>query len=81
MCEAAKVAIKKKALAWLDEQKNTGKMWGQEVDQERIEYAHSLVKTDPAQYFKAYLALAEGGSLWSASCLGAAFELRPLRPN
>ncbi len=74
MCEAAKVAIKKKALAWLDARKNTGEMWDREVDHERIEYAHSLVKTDPAQCFKEYLALAESGSLWSASCLGAAFE-------
>jgi TPR repeat protein len=74
MCEAAKIAIKQKALAWLDTQMNIEEMWGREVDQERIHYAHSLLKTDPAQYFQEYLALAESGSLWSATALGAAFE-------
>jgi hypothetical protein len=76
MCEAAKTAIKKKASAWLVAQMNNGEMWDREPEgvQERIEYADGQLSTDPARYFKEYLALAESGSLWSADCLGAAFE-------
>jgi TPR repeat protein len=75
MCEAAKVAVRTKAHAWLEAQMNIEEMWDRETDHEGIKYAHSLKKTDPAQYFKEYLTLAEGGSLWSANCLGAAFEI------
>ncbi len=43
--------------------------------EERIKNAHSLWKTDPAQYLKEHMALAEeDGSLWGAICLGAFFE-------
>jgi TPR repeat protein len=77
MCEAAEVAIMKKAHSWLDAQKNTEEMWDREPVQvqKRIEHAHGLWEIDPAQYFKEYMALAErDGSPWSAICLGAAFE-------
>ena len=59
MCEAAKIAIKKKADAWLEAQMNTYEIWDRETDHEGIKYAHSLMKSDPAQFLKEYLTLAE----------------------
>jgi TPR repeat protein len=74
MCETAKAAVRRKWRAWSDMQMNNMEIWDRETERKRIEYAHSLWKTDPAQCFKEYLALSEAGSLWSAICVGAAFE-------
>jgi len=74
MCETANAAVDKKLSAWLDAQTNERAIWEREADPERIAQAYDLLKTDPVQGFKEYLALAEQGSVWSMASVGAAFQ-------
>jgi TPR repeat protein len=74
ICEAANAAVHRSRLDWADTQINKMALWEDEADQERILHAHSLLKTDPAQSFKEYLALAEQGSVWSMVPVGTNFE-------
>lgn len=75
MCEIAKAALDKKERAWSLAQTNKSAMLEREADPERLQQAHDLLKTDPAQGFKEYLALAEQGSVWSMVSVGVACEI------
>jgi TPR repeat protein len=74
MCDATHTALSKKLFAWLDAQTNSVAIMEREADPASIYQAHDLMKTDPAESFRQYLALAERGSVWSMATLGNMFE-------
>jgi TPR repeat protein len=74
ICEARENALSKKLFAWLDTQTNSAALMELDADPEAIYQAHNLRKTDPAESFRQYLALAERGSIWSMANVGILFE-------
>jgi hypothetical protein len=74
VCEASQEILNKKLWAWLDTQTNSVAIMEREADPEAVYQAHDLLKTDPAESFKQYLALAEAGSVWSMASVGNLFE-------
>jgi tetratricopeptide (TPR) repeat protein len=74
ICQARQAVLNEKFFAWLDAQTNSVAIWEREADQVSIHQAHDLLKTDPAESFRQYLALAERGSVWSMANVGQLFE-------
>lgn len=74
ICEAANAVLDKKMSAWSETQTNEMAIWERETDPERIQYAYNIRRTDPAESFREYLALAEQGSVWSMATLGGLFK-------
>jgi TPR repeat protein len=74
MCDATHAVLDKKLFAWLDAQTNNVAIMEREADPASIYQAHDLLKTDPAESFRQYLALAERGSVWSMANVGQLFE-------
>jgi hypothetical protein len=74
ICEARQAILNKKFFAWLDAQTNSVAIMEREADRASIYQAHDLLKTDPAESFRQYLALAEQGSVWSMANVGQLFE-------
>lgn len=61
MCEATHAALNKKQDAWLEAQSNSVEIMERETDPAAIYQADDLLKTDPAESLRQYLALAEQG--------------------
>ena len=74
ICEARQAIFNEKFLAWLDAQTNSVAIMEREADPASIYQAHDLLKTNPAESFRQYLALAEQGSVWSMATVGQLFE-------
>jgi hypothetical protein len=74
ICEAHQATFKEKCLAWFDAQTNNVAIMEREADPASIYQAHDLLKTNPAESFGRYLALAEQGSVWSMANVGQLFE-------
>jgi hypothetical protein len=74
MCEAHHAILNKKFRAWLEAQTNSVAIMEREADPASIYQAHDLLKTDPAESFRQFLALAERGSVWSMADVGNMFE-------
>jgi len=70
ICETGQAIFNEKFLAWLDAQTNSVAIMESEADPASIYQAHDLLKTDPAESFRQYLALAESGSIWSMATVG-----------
>jgi len=70
ICKARAEILEKKHLDWLEGQSNSVALMEREAEPEKVYQAHDLEKTDPAEAFKQYLALAEGGSVWSMATVG-----------
>jgi tetratricopeptide (TPR) repeat protein len=74
ICEARQAILNEKFFAWLDAQANSVTIMEREADTASIYQAHDLLKIDPAESFRQYLALAERGSVWSMANVGHLFE-------
>jgi hypothetical protein len=74
ICEARQAIFNEKYLAWFDAQTNNVAIMEREADPASIYQAHDLLKTNPAESFRQYLALAEQGSVWSMANVGQLFE-------
>jgi TPR repeat protein len=74
ICQARQAILNEKFFAWLDAQTNSVLIMEREADPASIYQAHDLLKTDPAESFRRYLALAEQGSVWSMANVGQLFE-------
>jgi TPR repeat protein len=68
---------RQKLVAWFDTQANNVAIMEREADPAAIHRAYDLLKTDPAESFRQFLALAEGGSVWSMAHVGNLFEYGP----
>jgi TPR repeat protein len=73
-CETNLEVLDKKLVAWFDTQTNNVAIMEREADPAAIHHAYDLLKTDPAESFRQFLALAEGGSVWSMASVGNRFE-------
>ena len=73
-CEAARAALNKKLLAWLDAQANNAAIMEREADPTAVCQAHDLLRTDPVESFRLFLQLAEQGSVWGMASAGSMFE-------
>jgi hypothetical protein len=74
MCEARRAAFNKKQDAWFEAQSNNVEIMERETDPAAIYQAYDLMKTDPAESLRQYLALAEQGSVWSMASVGQIFQ-------
>jgi tetratricopeptide (TPR) repeat protein len=74
ICEANAAILRKKHFAWLDTQTNSVAIMERETDAQQVYQADDLLKNDPVEAFKQYLALAESGSIWSMATVGQLFE-------
>ncbi len=74
ICEARQAIFNEKSLAWLNAQTNSVAIMEREADPASVYQAYDLLKTDPAESFRQYLALAERGSVWSMATVGNMFE-------
>lgn len=74
MCEASHAALKRKENAWFEAQSNNVEIMERETDPAAIHQAYDLLKTDPAESLRQYLALAEQGSVWSMASVGQMFQ-------
>src|SRR5579864_84308 len=69
-CKARAEILDKKHFVWLEAQSNSVSIMEREADPQLVYQAHDLEAIDPAASFKQYLALAEGGSVWSMGTVG-----------
>jgi TPR repeat protein len=76
-CETKLEVLDKKLVAWFDTQANNVAIMEREADPVAISRAYDLLKTDPAESFRQFLALAEGGSVWSMANVGYLFQYGP----
>ncbi len=74
ICETGQAIFNEKYFAWFDAQTNNVAIMEREADPSSIYQAHDLLKTNPAESFRQYLALAEQGSVWSMANVGQLFE-------
>jgi TPR repeat protein len=74
MSRASRAALNRKLFAWLGAQTNSVAIIEREADLAPIYRAHGLLKTEPKESFRQYLALAEHGSVWSMAKMGILFE-------
>jgi TPR repeat protein len=74
MCDAARAAFNKQQAAWYEAQSNSVEIMERETDPAAIYQAYDLLKTDPAESLRQYLALAEQGSVWSMASVGQMFQ-------
>jgi TPR repeat protein len=72
MCKAAHAKFDEKMNTWLYEQSNHVEIMERETDPAAVYEAYG--HTDTADSFKQYLALAEGGSVWSMAAVGQMFH-------
>jgi hypothetical protein len=70
VCKARAEILDKKHFAWFETQSNSVAIMEREADPQLVYQAHELLEIDPAACFKQYLALAEGGSVWSMANVG-----------
>ena len=63
ICETGQAIFNEKYFAWFAAQTNNVAIMEREADPASIYQAHDLLKTDPAESFRQYLALAEQGSV------------------
>jgi TPR repeat protein len=71
---ASQAALNRKLFAWLGAQTNSVAILGREADLAPVYQAHDLLKSNPEESFRQYLALAEQGSVWSMARVGMLFE-------
>jgi hypothetical protein len=74
ICEANAAILTEKHFAWLEAQSNGVAIMEREADPLPVYQAYDLLKTDPAESFRQFLALAESGSVWSMATVGQLFE-------
>jgi TPR repeat protein len=74
ICEERLAILNRKDFDWLEAQSNNVAIMERESDPQLVYQAHDLRETDPAACFKQYLALAEGGSVWSMAAVGHMLE-------
>jgi hypothetical protein len=74
VCETNLEVLDRKLVAWFDTQANNVAIMEREADPAAIYHAYDLLTTDPAESFRQFLALAEGGSVWSMAIVGSRFE-------
>jgi hypothetical protein len=74
ICEANAAIFWEKHFAWLEAQSNSVAIIEREADPLPIYQAYDLRKTDPAESFRQFLALAESGSIWSMATVGQLFQ-------
>jgi TPR repeat protein len=72
-CKAVRAALDKKWIAWFEAQSNAVAVMERETDPAALQQAYDLSKTDPAESFRQYFALAEAGSVWSMGVVGYMF--------
>jgi hypothetical protein len=73
ICEARQATFNEKYRAWFYAQTNNVAIMEREADPASIYQAHDLLKTNPVESFRQYLALAESGSVWSMANVGYLF--------
>jgi TPR repeat protein len=74
ICEKRSAILNRKYFDWLEAQSNSVALMEREVDPQQVYQAYDLLKTDPADSFRQFLALAESGSVWSMAMVGRMFE-------
>jgi hypothetical protein len=74
ICEANAAIFWEKHFAWLEAQSNSVAIMEREADPLPVYQAYDLLKTDPAESFRQFLALAESGSIWSMATVGQLFQ-------
>ena len=74
ICEERAAILDRKYFEWLEALSNNQALAKQDPDLQRINDAYDLLKTDSAESFRQFLALAESGSVWSMATIGRLFE-------